>query len=98
MSQERLVCIKDMQSQQCTDADHLHITLQWCTQIFEGTEGGLVMQGFAYVAIGLAAYSALTFPVVVQLIKPKKPQSLEQVPAPKDIESNPGIQASPQRA
>ena len=55
-----------------------------------------MVQGFAYVAIGLAAYSALTFPVVVQLIKPKKPQSLPQVPSPKDIESNPGTQASPQ--
>ncbi len=52
------------------------------------------MQGFAYVAIGLAASSFLTFPVAVQLLKPKKPKSLAQAPEPKDIESSPCLHVS----
>ena len=44
------------------------------------------MQGFAYVAIGLAASSFLTFPVAVQLLKPKQPKSLREA---RDVESSP---------
>lgn len=44
------------------------------------------MQGFAYVAIGLAASSFLTFPVAVQLLKPKRPKSLKEA---RDVESSP---------
>ncbi len=44
------------------------------------------MQGFAYVAIGLAASSFLTFPVAVQLLKPKQPKALKQA---RDVESSP---------
>ena len=44
------------------------------------------MQGFAYVAIGLAASSFLTFPVAVQLLKPKQPKALKEA---RDVESSP---------
>ena len=57
---------------------------------------GPVVQGFAYVAIGLAASSFLTFPVAVQLLKPRKPQSLAPIAAPKDIESSLDIQVGAQ--
>lgn len=48
--------------------------------------GWFDMQGFAYVAIGLAASSFLTFPVAVQLLKPKQPKSLKEA---RDVESSP---------
>ena len=57
---------------------------------------GPVVQGFAYVAIGLAASSFLTFPVAVQLLKPRKLQSLAPIAAPKDIESSLDIQVGAQ--
>ena len=53
-----------------------------------------MVQGFAYVAIGLAASSFLTFPVAVRLLKPRQPKSLAQAPVLKDIESSIGTQVS----
>lgn len=48
--------------------------------------GWFDIQGFAYVAIGLAASSFLTFPVAVQLLKPKQPKSLKEA---RDVKSSP---------
>ena len=73
--------------------------LEWadCAQrVTERLKAGPADQGFAYVAIGLAASAFLTFPVAVQLLKPRKPQSLEPVAVPKDIESSLVIQVRAQ--
>jgi hypothetical protein len=48
--------------------------------------GWFDLQGYAYVAIGLAASSFLTFPVAVQLLKPKQPKPLKEA---RDVESSP---------
>ena len=74
--------------------------LEWADyaqRVTERLKAGPADQGFAYVAIGLAASAFLTFPVAVQLLKPRKPHSLEPVAVPKDIESSLVIQVSAQK-